>query len=249
MLATIAGNGRAVEYHHIIYPLDAGSARRNGLAALTAPQLSDVIEACADAVRGLRREGSKTRLAVTNEKIFDAIASNGPRKDLCGAGFTILGINADGTLHPCASTMADARHELGALVDAADAYTPGTIERLWRDGGAAGRIRAFTAHAAEGPPDGDYRRFHGGGCWCHASDPGGDAAGSNPWLPMYEALTEKAILKCAAKGVSPDDEALVSPRPKVLRAMARSRIACAGVRKTSDLSRLGIDTGYCICFS
>jgi hypothetical protein len=31
--------------------------------------------------------------------------------------------------------------------------------------------------------------------------------------------------------------------------MARTRISCAGVRKTADLSALGMDNGYCICFA
>jgi MoaA/NifB/PqqE/SkfB family radical SAM enzyme len=248
-LATLSENGRGIDYHHIIYLLDQGDARRTGVLAPSPAGMCDVIAACGDEVRRLRREGIPTRLSVTNEKIFDAIASNGPRKDLCGAGCTILGINADGTLHPCATTMADRRHELGGLLDGNGRYSPGTIRRLWLEGDAARRVRSFTALSGPEPPDGDYRRFHGGGCWCHAPDPEGDIAAQNPWFPMYEAMTEAAILKCATTDLSPDDDAAGSPVPRILRAMARTRIPCAGARKSADLSRLGLDHGYCICFA
>ncbi len=249
LLATFSENGRSVDYHHIICVLDAGNARKEGAAELSAETVAGVIEICGEAVRQAGVEGTRTRLKITNEKIFDAIASNGPRKDLCGAGSTILGINADGTLHPCATTMGDSRYALGNLLDDDGGYAPGTIGRLWLEGAPARRVRGFTALSGGHGPAEDYRRFHGGGCWCHAPDPEGDIAAQNPFFRMYEALTEKAIIQCATKEVPPDDPAIASPEPKIFRAMARTRIACAGTRKTADLSRLGLDNGYCNCFA
>jgi MoaA/NifB/PqqE/SkfB family radical SAM enzyme len=248
LLATLSEGGRSVEYHHIIYVLDEGNARKGTTAKLAAGALADVIVRCGEVVRQLRREGVRTPLRIANEKIFDAIASNGPRKDLCGAGATILGINAAGTLCPCATTMADPRRALGDLLAADGRYEAGTIGRLWREGAAARRVRAYTALSGDPGAAGDYRRFHGGGCWCHAPDPQGDIPGQNPFFPMYEMLTERAILRCATKDVPQDDPAIGSPHPAIFRAMARTRIACAGMRKTADLSRQGLDNGYCICF-
>ena len=249
LLARISEGGRGVDYHHIIYVLDAGNAREGGDARLPSGDLVDVIAGCKEAVRRAKAEGARTKLRITNDKIFEAIASNGPRKDLCGAGYTILGINADGHLNPCATIMHDDAFNLGYLLDGAGNYVPGEIGRLWRGSAAARRIRAFSVLPRNGGAVGDLRNFHGGGCWYHMRDPEGDIATEHPFYAAYEALTEKAIVHVATKDIPGGDPHRESPLPKIYASMARTRIACAGVRKTKDLSRTGLDNGYCICFA
>lgn len=249
LLAGIQEGGHGVDYHHIIYVLDAGNARKGGSARLAAADLMDVVIGCKEAVRRAKEEGVRTKIKITNDKIFEAIASNGPRKDLCGAGYTILGINADGMLHPCATTMHDPSFNLGMLLDERGNYVPGEIGRLWRESAAVQRIRSFTVLPGDGGKVKDLRYFHGGGCWYHMQDPSGDLSNEHPFYAAYEALTEKAILHVATKDIPPDDPAKGSPRPKIFSSMARTRIACAGVRKTRDLSASGMDNGYCICFA
>ena len=249
VLAGIREEGRGVDYHHIIYVLDGGNARTGGTAALSASDLIEVVTGCKNAVRQAKADGLRTKIKITNDKIFEAIASNGPRKDLCGAGYTILGINADGMLHPCATTMHDPSYNLGTLLDARGNYVPGEIGRLWRGSAAVQRIRSFTVLPGADGKVKDLRYFHGGGCWYHMRNPEGDIAEEHPFYAAYEALTEKAILHVATKDIPADDPAKRSRRPKIYSSMARGRISCAGVRKTKDLSASGMDNGYCICFA
>jgi MoaA/NifB/PqqE/SkfB family radical SAM enzyme len=249
LLAEISEGRHGVDYHHIIYVVHAGNAREGDTARLSAADLIDVVTGCKEATRQAKREGVKTRLRITNDKIFEAIASNGPRKDMCGAGYTILGINADGMLHPCATTMHDTSFNLGYLLDARGDYVPGEIGRLWRESAAVQRIRSFTVMPPGGGRVTDLRFFHGGGCWYHMPDPRGDIMTEHPFYDAYESLTEKAILHVATKDIPESDKARGARRPKIYSSMARTRIACAGIRKTKDESTMGIDNGYCICFA
>ncbi|MGB5994352.1 MAG: radical SAM protein, partial [Candidatus Deferrimicrobiaceae bacterium] len=249
LLAGISEERHGVDYHHIIYVVHAGNAREGDTAKLSAVDLIDVVTGCKEAIRQAKREGVKTRLKITNDKIFEAIASNGPRKDMCGAGYTILGINADGMLHPCATTMHDTSFNLGYLLDERGDYVPGEIGRLWRESAAVQRIRSFTVLPRDGGKVTDLRFFHGGGCWYHMQDQQGDIKAEHPFYAAYETLTENAILHVATKDISEGDRSRDSAKPRIYSSMARTRIACAGVRKTRDASTLGIDNGYCICFA
>jgi MoaA/NifB/PqqE/SkfB family radical SAM enzyme len=249
LLAELSEGRHGVDYHHIIYVVHAGNAREGNTARLSPSDLIDVVTRCKEAIRQAKREGVKTKLTVTNDKIFEAIASNGPRKDMCGAGYTILGINADGMLTPCATAMHDPSFNLGYLLDERGDYVPGEIGRLWRESAAVQRIRSFTVLPRDGGKVADLRYFHGGGCWYHMHDPEGDIKAEHPFYAAYESLTEKAILHVATKDIPEGDPFREAPRPKIYASMARTRIACAGVRKTRDESRLGIDNGYCICFA
>jgi len=249
LLAGISEGRHGVDYHHIIYVVHAGNAREGDTAKLSAADLIDVVTGCKEAIRQAKREGVKTRLKITNDKIFEAIASNGPRKDMCGAGYTILGINADGMLHPCATTMHDTSFNLGTLLDERGDYVPGEIGRLWRESSAVQRIRSFTVLPPNGENVTDLRFFHGGGCWYHMQDQRGDISTEHPFYTAYESLTEKAILHVATKDIPESDKTGGANRPKIYSSMARTRIACAGVRKTRDESAQGIDNGYCICFA
>jgi MoaA/NifB/PqqE/SkfB family radical SAM enzyme len=249
LLAETSEGNRGVDYHHIIYVVHAGNAREGDTAKLSASDLIDVVTRCKEAVRQAKKDGVRTKLTITNDKIFEAIASHGPRKDMCGAGYTILGINADGMLHPCATTMHDLSYNLGYLLDERGDYVPGEIGRLWRESAAVRRIRSFTVLPRDGGQATDLRNFHGGGCWYHMRDPEGDIQAEHPFYVAYESLTEKAILHVATKDIPEGDKFREALRPKIYASMAKSRIACAGVRKTRDESRLGIDNGYCICFA
>jgi MoaA/NifB/PqqE/SkfB family radical SAM enzyme len=249
LLAGISEGRHGVAYHHIIYVVHAGNARKGDTAKLSAVDLIDVVTGCKEAIRQAKREGVKTKLKITNDKIFEAIASNGPRKDMCGAGYTILGINADGMLTPCATTMHDTSLNLGTLLDERGDYVPGEIGRLWRESAAVQRIRSLSVLPPDGENVTDLRFFHGGGCWYHMQDPRGDIRTEHPFYAAYETLTEKAILHVATKDIPENDTARGANRPKIYSSMARTRIACAGVRKTRDESALGIDNGYCICFA
>jgi len=249
LLAEMSEGKHGVDYHHIIYVVHAGNAREGDTSRLTAAELIDVVTGCKEAVREAKRKGVRTRLRITNDKIFEAIATNGPRKDMCGAGYTILGINADGMLHPCATTMHDTSFNLGNLLSDRGEYIPGELGRLWRESAAVQRIRSFTVLPREGEKVTDLRFFHGGGCWYHMQDQRGDIREEHPFYVAYETLTEKAILHVATKNIPADDRSREEPRPKIYSSMARTRISCAGVRKTGDASKLGIDNGYCICFA
>jgi len=249
LLAGTSEGKHGVDYHHIIYVVRAGNAREGDTARLPATDLIDVVTRCKEAVRQAKREGVRTRLRITNDKIFEAIATNGPRKDMCGAGYTILGINADGVLTPCATTMHDTSFNLGYLLDEQGNYVPGEIGRLWRGSAAVQRIRSFTVLPREGENVTDLRFFHGGGCWYHMQDPRGDIRAEHPFYAAYETLTENAILDVATRDIPDGDPTKEAPQPKIYSSMARTRISCAGVRKTGDVSRQGIDNGYCICFA
>ena len=71
----------------------------------------------------------------------------------------------------------------------------------------------------------------------------------DPFYAAYETLTEKAILHVATRDIPDGDPTKEARQPKIYSSMARTRISCAGVRKTGDVSRQGIDNGYCICFA
>jgi MoaA/NifB/PqqE/SkfB family radical SAM enzyme len=249
LLAGTSERNRGVDYHHIIYVVHAGNAREGNTAKLSASDLIDVVTRCKEALRQAKKDGVRTKLTITNDKIFEAIASHGPRKDMCGAGYTILGINADGMLHPCATTMHDLSYNLGYLLDERGNYVPGEIGRLWRESAAVRRIQSFTVLPRDGGQVTDLRNFHGGGCWYHMRDPEGDIQAEHPFYAAYESLTEKAILHVATRDIPEEDRFREAPRPKIYASMAKTRIACAGVRKTRDESTLGIDNGYCICFA
>ena len=80
-------------------------------------------------------------------------------------------------------------------------------------------------------------------------DQHGDIRAEHPFYAAYETLTEKAILHVATKDIPEGDRTKGALKPKIYSSMARTRISCAGVRKTGDTSGQGIDNGYCICFA
>ena len=238
-------DGRRPEYHHLIMLLDVGGTKKNPeRTLLTHGEFSGVLDGCADAAeRGKKEFGA--RLKIANEKIMHACASNGPKKDFCGAGYTILGVDPDGSLKTCAATINDHRFSLGKLLDADGNYVTGRLAGLWKDGERAKWVRSFTLARQRGERQDDLRFFHGGACWYNMPDPEAALSTEHPFYETLETQTLKAIIGEARKRAR-------FPRkdiPAVLSYMHRSRIACAGARKTTDHSEEGLDNGYCICFA
>ena len=66
--------------------------------------------------------------------------------------------------------------------------------------------------------------------------------------PFYESL-EDQTLKAIKAEASRKARTPRKPGPAIFSYMHRSRIACAGGRKTIDYSPEGLDNGYCICFA
>jgi molybdenum cofactor biosynthesis enzyme MoaA len=71
LLAGIRERGRGVDYHHIIYVLDAGNAREGGTARLSAADLIEVVTGCKEAARQAKANGVRTKIKITNDKIFE----------------------------------------------------------------------------------------------------------------------------------------------------------------------------------
>lgn len=71
---------------------------------------------------------------------------------------------------------------------------------------------------------------------------------SRPFYTSTDLNNYPDFKSVATKDVPESDTAREANRPKIYSSMARTRIACAGVRKTRDESAQGIDNGYCICF-
>lgn len=244
LLCSIDEGGRKVEYHHLIMALDQGAYLDNiDRQKLRAADFVEVLERCVEeAHQGKKEFGSVLKIA--NEKIFDACAGNGPKKDLCGSGYTILGVDPEGNLKSCAATIHDPRFNLGNLLDESGRYVPGRLENLWRRGKSVQWVREFTI--AKRDDNQDLRYFHGGGCWYNMSDPEAEFSASHGFAEAYEEYMRRSILKAALRGVGKEKD---SPVPGVLSHQHRSRIACAGSRKTQDESEFGLDLGYCICFA
>jgi len=243
-LCTLNVDGRGVEYHHLIMLLDVGGVKKNASRTyLTSDEYTDVLNRCSDAAaQGRKEHGS--RLVVANEKIHHACASNGPKKDFCGAGYTILGVDPEGNLKTCAATINDPKYHLGSLLQGDGSYILGTLEQHWRHGERTQWVRNFTLARRQGEPDDDLRFFHGGACWYNMTDPEGPLSTSHPFYKSLEDSTLAAIRAEAEKRSTGVIDGFA------LRAyMHRSRIACAGSRKTVDESPSGLDIGYCICFA
>jgi MoaA/NifB/PqqE/SkfB family radical SAM enzyme len=242
-LAALRVDGFQVDYHHLILLLDRGGAHDHAdvreLAAATAEK---VLERSRAVLARSRETLAETRLRLTNEKIFDALATHGPAKDYCGSGYTILGVAADGQLLPCAAAMDDERFFLGSLLDANGAYPPGRLRELWLESPAVERLRRFTL----APPDGsrvrDLRYFHGGGCWKNMPEPGAEFATGHPFAEFYERQMWAALRRAANHGVTPtaDGPRLYTfqhaaprrrrRRPGALHLLRVMGSRCAGVR-------------------
>ncbi|MDP6115415.1 MAG: radical SAM protein [Planctomycetota bacterium] len=245
LLCQLEVNGNRTEYHHLIMLLDIGGTKRNPeRTLLTHEEFSTVMDRCKEeAKRGKKERGSRLKLA--NEKIMHACASNGPKKDLCGAGYTILGIDPEGNLKTCAATINDTRFDLGKVLDEQGNYVEGRITELWQNGERMKWVRAFTIARQKGEREDDLRFFHGGACWYNMQDPEKPLSTEHPFYEALEDQTLKSIIEEATKRARHPRK----PGPAILSYMHRSRIACAGGRKTADLSEDGLDTGYCICFA
>lgn len=245
LLCEIDENGARVEYHHLIMLLHTGAVKKfDKLTKLTHTEYSAVYQACNAAAA----EGKKlfdSTLKIANEKIAHACASHGPKKDLCGAGYTILGVDAEGNLKTCAATINDDRFSLGKLFDEQGRYDAGRLEQLWRFGEKTQWVRNFSIARRPGERADDLRYFHGGGCWYNMDDPEAALSHSHPFYPALEAATLDAIRIQAQRHKSNGNQ----QQPQLLAYMHRHRIACAGSRKTVDNSNDGLDTGYCICFA
>jgi MoaA/NifB/PqqE/SkfB family radical SAM enzyme len=249
-LAALAAGDRGVDYHHLILLLDRGGARdHEDVRTLTCDHAEQVVERSAEAIRAARSALSRTKMKLTNEKIFDALATNGPAKDYCGAGYTILGVAADGKLLPCAACMDDERFFLGDLVEGGG-YRRGRLAELWLESAAVERIRRFSLAPEDSAPVTDLRYFHGGGCWKNMDEPGAPFPTAHPFAEFYERQMLKAIRRAAAaRGTADGDE------PRVVSFQHAARIACSGERKTDALPVPGdpgappLDQGHCICFA
>lgn len=245
-LARLEENGHRPDYHHLILLLDRGGALSHpDIAAVEHASFETIVERSAAAIRTAKAALKDVHLKLTNEKIFRALAAHGPAKDYCGAGYTILGVSADGKLLPCAACMDDERFFLGDLLGADHGYRRGTLERLWRESPAVERIRRFSLAPAGGERVRDLRYFHGGGCWKNMPEPGADFATQHPFAAFYEKQMWAAIRAQASEGV-----AVAEDVPRLYTFMHRDRIACAGERKTRAAPGAdGVDQGYCICFA
>ena len=245
-LARLEVGGRRVEFHHLIMLLDQGGAAQNDDdMGIGYEQFSQVLQDCRGRIQRVKREDKGCRLVIANDKMFKALASHGPRKDLCGAGYTILGMTADGFLNPCAATINDAKYQCGRLLETDGSYRPGRLTHLWWNDPQLERIRRYTLARRAGESTQDLRFFHGGGCWYNMSDPESAFSEAHPFAQVYEDFTLQEILKLAVKGV---DE-ISSEAPELYNFMHRQRIACAGERKVEEVGEGGVDNGYCICFA
>ncbi len=245
-LARLDVEGHRVEYHHLIMLLDTGGAVTHAdQMGIHYEQFAEVLMESRERIRRVKAEDRRCRLVLANDKMFKALASNGPRKDLCGAGFTILGMTADGQLQPCAATINDASYELGSLVEADGSYRPGRLAHLYWNGDSLERIRRFSLARQDGESEEDLRYFHGGGCWYNMTDPEQPFSNAHPFAEVYEQFTLKEIQKLAIKGV----EETSTTVPELYNYMHRRRIACAGERKTREVGEGDVDNGYCICFA
>jgi len=245
-LAAMEENGHRPDYHHLILLLDRGGAERHDdIRALHEQDLDGVLERSIAAIKGAKNVLRGGGLALTNEKIFKALATHGPAKDYCGSGYTILGVSADGQLLPCAAAMDDDRFFLGDLVNEDLTYTPGRLEELWRESDAVERLRSFSLAPGDGVPVDDLRYFHGGGCWKNMAEPGADFATGHPFAAFYERRMLVAIRDAATK----ETDDLCEDAPRVVSFMHAARIACAGARKTTPIGNADVDQGYCICFA
>lgn len=243
-LATMEEAGRRPEYHHLILLLDRGAAHRHAdVQALRESDLDGILDRSVAAIRHAK-ETLAARFVLTNEKMMKALATHGPAKDFCGAGYTILGVSADGQLLPCAACMDDDRFFLGDLLEADGSYRAGRLESLWREGAQVERIRRFSLAPPGGEPVRDLRYFHGGGCWKNMAEPGAEFFAGHPFARFYERRMREAIRAAAADGVSVSEDG-----PALYRFMHAGRIACAGARKTVPHEGGDVDQGYCICFA
>lgn len=245
LLCQMEVNGNRAEYHHLIMLLDVGGTKKNPeRTLLTHEEFSAVMDRCKEEVkRGKNEYGSRLKLA--NEKIMHACASNGPKKDFCGAGYTILGLDPEGNLKTCAATINDTRFDLGKVLDEDGKYIEGSITELWQNGERMKWVRAFTIARQKSEREDDLRFFHGGACWYNMQDPEKPLSSEHPFYETLEDQTLKSIIEEATKHTRQPRKA----GPAILSYMHRSRIACAGGRKTTDLSEEGLDNGYCICFA
>lgn len=245
-LARLEVGGRRVEYHHLIVLLDRGGARDHAdIRALTASDAEGVLERSRAAIARAKASLPRVDLRLTNEKIFDALATHGPGKDYCGAGYTILGVSADGRLLPCAACMDDERFFLGDLLEPDASYRSGRLRGLWLESPAVERLRRFTLAPEDGRPIRDLRYFHGGGCWKNMPEPGSDFATGHPFAEFYERQTWAAIRRAANANARP-----ATASPRVISFMNAARIACAGERKNALLPGAdSVDQGHCICFA
>lgn len=242
-LAEMEEEGYRVEYHHLILLLDRGGAKDHAdIGALCDDDLDSVLARSITAIRHAKRQNRNTRLQLTNDKIFHALATHGPAKDFCGAGYTILGVSADGKLLPCAACMDDERYFLGDLLEEDGSYSPGRLESLWMDSDAVEQIRQFSLTPEDGAPVRDLRYFHGGGCWKNMDDPKKPFHEGHPFAQFYERQMRAAIRAAASDHVDLDERA-----PEVVSFMHAARIACAGERKNQGDGE--VDQGHCICFA
>jgi MoaA/NifB/PqqE/SkfB family radical SAM enzyme len=247
LLGRLNVNGHSVKYHHLIYLLNDGNAKKYPFTTLSNDELSAVFEKCCEVRKSLKKQKINKSLKIANEKIFEAYATNGPKKDFCGAGYTILAVDSKGHLYPCASTISKDEFDAGSLVDEYGKYVKGKLKELWHQSEKLKEVRAFSIERREGEPEGDLRFFHGGGCWCNMKDPRGAFTKEHLFVETYEEKTLLAIKKAAREDV--DDDEITNKYPKIFSYMSRERIACAGMRRTHDNSDDGLDLGYCICFS
>jgi len=245
-LAALEVNGRRVDYHHLIVMLDRGGAHEHAdIRALSAADAEAVLERSRAAIARAKRSLSGVDLKLTNEKIFDALATHGPAKDYCGSGYTILGVSADGQLLPCAACMDDERFFLGDLLESDLSYRHGQLRELWLESPEVERLRQFTLAPPASAPLRDLRYFHGGGCWKNMPEPGADFATGHPFAEFYEHQMWAAIRRAANAGVSLENDA-----PRLVSFMNVARIACAGERKNALLQGGDdVDQGHCICFA
>lgn len=244
-LAALEEGGQRVDYHHLIMLLDRGGARDHAdIGALGEDDLHGILARSKAALGRARAIDRAVKLKLTNQKIFAALATNGPAKDFCGAGYTILGVSADGKLLPCAACMDDERYFLGDLLNADHSYAPGRLRELWQTSDAVERIRRFSLARKDGAPVRDLRYFHGGGCWKNMADPELDFFDSHPFAHFYEREMLAAIREAATRGVELSERA-----PELVSFMHAARISCAGERKTVSRGGGSVDQGHCICFA
>ena len=240
-------NGNFVRYHHLIFLICFGNALKYPFTTMSSDELSMVYDKCCAVKKELKKKKINKNLKITNEKIFDAYATNGPKKDLCGAGYTILAVDNKGNLYPCASTISEEKYNSGSLVDEEGRYITGRLKELWENSRTLEEVRGFSIKRRDGEPEDDLRFFHGGGCWYNMKKPNGAFSKEHFFAKTYEEKTLEAIKKVAAEDVDEDD--ITNKYPKLLGYMSRERISCAGMRKTCDKSEDGLDLGYCICFT
>lgn len=227
-----------VKDHHVLWLHGRGRMRQN-IDELLLPG-----ETVARVMKKLRQAAKQTGIIVDNHESL-SVRVRGKRShknDLCNSCYSLLSVNTDGHVYPCAALNGAQGFDCGSIKEK-------SLRRIWLESPVAGWIRENSLQKRVGCNSCFLKFFCGGGCFAQSyfnyeiTQGYGCIMAPDPYCAAYKSQLMELMWEAA----TPEPVEKINSRPALYRHMGNEVPECAsGSNKVLDAA-FDVGTYHCSC--